>query len=293
MILTYSRALTPGTYLNRQKQAHCFITFTVLYNVPYLNPSPIDVCMYSQFLANKFDSIASVKNYMSGARTWVLEHGGNVSAFGGYEHSMMIKAISKDSDHVVKRAFPLLADHIFKIVCYLDCARNVPLCIKPCILIGFSCYLRSSNLVAPCLSVLGGPHTLFTKNIVDCGSNLKILIMSTKTKRVPYSVSIPMGEIPQICPVRAWRSYRNAVNPPQNGPAFVLNKVTPLNAPLVVNFMRDALRDNSDLDVQSISMHSLRRGAVQQAAKVGSPIPDIMSRGGWASRSGIRPYLSQ
>lgn len=133
MIRTYASALAHGTYLNRQKQAHCYITFAVLYNVPYLFPSPVHICMYSQYLANKMHSLSSIKNYISGARTWVLEHGGNPTVFSGYENSMMVRAITKASGHVVKRATPLTLDHILKIVAYLDKARNAPLAVKPCI----------------------------------------------------------------------------------------------------------------------------------------------------------------
>lgn len=291
MIQTYHRALAPGTYLNREKQAHLYLTFAVLYNVPYLHPLPVHICMYSQFLVNRFGSIASVKNYMSGARTWVVEHGGDPYSFAGHEHSTMIKSLTKDSTHVVKRAFPLTIDHIMKIVSYLDKARNVPPCIKPCILIGFSCYLRSSNLVAPSFSVIGGPHTLLARNIVDCGASLKVVIMSTKTKRVPYSLVIPSSELPLMCPVLAWRSYCFSVHLQPNQPAFVLNNKTPLSAALVVSLMKDALKSDPNVDVQLISMHSLRRGAAQQAAKFGAPLSDIMARGGWASKAGVRPYL--
>lgn len=290
---TYARALAPGTYANRAKQAHCYITFAVLYNVPYLSPNTLHVCMFSQFLANKFDSVSSVKNYVSGARTWVLEHGGNPSAFSGYEHSMMIKAILKDSNHVPKRAFPLSIEHLLKISAYLDKARNVPLCIKPCILIGFSCYLRSSNLLAPQISVLGGPHTLLAKDIIDCGSSLKVQIVSTKTRRLPYTLYIPSCDQPQICPVRAWRRYNNHEAPHPNGPAFIVNRINSLTPALVVQLMRDALSDDKTLDVLQISMHSLRRGAAQQAEKNGCTHQDIMARGGWASSSGLKPYLSE
>lgn len=293
MLQTYSRALAPGTYTNRAKQARVYITFAVLYDVPYLFPTTVNVCMFSQFLANKFNSIPSVKNYMSGARTWVLEHGGNTSAFAAYEQSMMIKALLKDSNHVPSRAFPLTVDHLIKIVAYLDKARNVPLSVKPCILIGFSCYLRSSNLVSPNFSLVGGTHTLLAQHVIDCGSYLKVQIVSTKTKRTPYSLCIYPCSTPQLCPVLAWKVYVAVVHPKPYGPAFVVNSVTALNAPLVVRLMRDALSGDPNIDLQKISMHSLRRGAAQQAVNSGSSIPDIMSRGGWASRSGLKPYLVQ
>lgn len=163
MVQTYSKALAPGTYVNREKQARCYLTFTVLYNVPFLAPTTVHICMFYQYLANRLNSLSSVKNYISGSRTWVIEHGGNPLAFAGYEQSMMMKALTKDSAHVVKRAFPLTFDHISAIVAYLDSARNVPLCVKPCILIGYSCYLRSSNLVSPNFVLYGGQHNLLAK----------------------------------------------------------------------------------------------------------------------------------
>lgn len=293
MLRTYNSALAPGTYLNRLKQARCYITFCVVYNVPYLSPIPVQICMFYQYLANRLNSISSVRNYISGARAWVTEHGGNALAFSGYEHSMMVKALAKDSTHTVKRAFPLTLDHIYVIVSYLDSARNVPLCVKPCILIGYSCYLRSSNLVSPNFAVCDGSHTLLAKHIVDHGDHLSIKICSTKTKTVPYSLVINSVNCPRLCPVTAWRNYAARINPPKNAPAFLISRVTSLSSNLVVRLMKDALSGFKDVELSAISMHSLRRGAAQQASRDGAALPRIMERGGWASNSGIHPYLIQ
>lgn len=292
MLQTYSKALAPGTYANRAKQAHCYLTFAVKYNVPYLFPNTVHVCMYSQYLANKFDSLSSVKNYLSGARTWVLEHGGDSQGFICHEQSTMIKSLSKLSTHVVKRAAPLSLHHVSLIVNYLDKARNAPLCIKPCILIGYSCYLRASNLVMSSFSMFGGSHTMLASDVLDHGDSLKVVISSTKTRSSPYSLVIPIISLPEICPVRAWRSYKQHFNPDPSGPAFMLNRVHPLNSMLVVKIMRDALSKCTDLDPAAITMHSLRRGAAQQAEKCGASLADIKQRGGWASNSGLKPYLS-
>lgn len=293
MLNTYATALAPGTYANREKQARCYLTFAVLYNVPYLTPSPVHICMFAQYLANKFGSVASVKNYMSGAHTWVLEHGGDTLYFSCYQQSTMVKAITKASKHVVSRAFPLTADHIRRIVSYLDKARNAPACIKPCILIGFSCYLRSSNLVSPTSTAWGGTHTLLARNVIDCGSSLKVVINSTKSRSVPFSLILPQINDLQMCPVKAWRDYRMSARLTPNGPAFVLNSVTPLCAPLVVKIMKDALCGDPEIDVQQISMHSIRRGAAQQAERIGCPLSDIVARGAWASPSSVTPYLTK
>lgn len=291
MLQTYSTALAPGTYVNREKQARCYLTFAVIYNVPYLCPSTVHICMFYQYLANKLNSISSVKNYISGARLWIAEHGGNNFAFTGYEQSMMIKSLTKDSTHVVKRAFPLTLQHLSVIVSYLDSARNAPLCIKPCILIGFSCYLRSSNLVSPNFVLWGGRHTLLTSHVTDRDNELRVLISSTKTNAVPYTVVIPAHVDPHLCPVVAWRYYYNRVRPAKNAPAFMLDHVSPLSAPLVVRLIKDALAGFEDVELLAISMHSLRRGAAQQAARDGAQLEHIMDRGGWASKSGVKPYL--
>lgn len=293
MLQTYSSALAPGTYQNRLKQARCYLTFSVLYNVPYLFPSPVHICMFYQYLANRLNSVSSLKNYISGARAWVVEHGGNPLAFSGYEHSNMLKALTKDSTHVVKRAFPLTVDHMSVIVSYLNSARNVPPCIKPCILIGYSCYLRSSNLVSPNFVIFRGQHSLLAKHIIDRGDSLQVWIMSTKTRAVPYSLTIPSINNSRLCPLSAWREYVARVHPSPSAPAFLLDHVTPLTSALVVRLMRDALKDCEDVELSAVTMHSLRRGAAQQASNNGSPIDSIMDRGGWASKSGLKPYLAK
>lgn len=206
----------------------------------------------------------------------------------------MIKALTKDSTHVPSHAFPLSIDHISKIVAYLDKGRNVPPCIKPCILIGFSCFLRASNLIDNNnFGVIDNCHTLLARHIVDCGSYLRVHIMTTKTRRLPYTLCVPLCELSQICPVRAWKEYKLVREPRSDGPAFVLNNGQSLTGALIVRLMRDALSDDETIPVLQISMHSLRRGAVQQAAKAGSSNDDIMLRGAWASESGLKPYLAQ
>lgn len=96
-----------------------------------------------------------------------------------------------------------------------------------------------------------------------------------------------------MCPVAAWKLYKLSTYLNPNGPAFVLPGGSPLCAPLVVNLMRDALSGDPAINVTQISMHSIRRGAAQEAEKQGSSISDIMLRGAWASRSGLNPYLAK
>lgn len=288
---TYYKALAPGTYDNRARQARSYIKFAILYNVNYLSPTILNVCMYIQYLANQQTAIRSIKNYVAGAKTWVLEHRGYITAFLSTEVSNMYKSVSKDSQHVTKRALPLSWEDIQSVCSYLDSCALTPLCVKPCILIAYSTFLRGSNLLASPHFPWGGPHTLLVRNILETSSGLIVVINSTKSRTKPYSVTIPRLPQTRFCPVHAWSWYVRSDNPPSSGPAFVLHDRSPLTSNMVVTFMKAALGNDPSRDVSQITMHSLRRGAAQDADRSGVDNQKIMKRGGWSSTSGFKPYL--
>lgn len=290
MCATFNSALAPGTYVNRYKQASTFVRFSLEYDVPYLTPDTTQICMFAQYLANRYPSISTVKNYISGAKNWVLEHNGDITSFFSHELQVMLKSISKKSTHVVKRATPLSVEDIILICHFIDAHSHIPQAVKPCILIGYSCYLRSSNLLAPFGADWAGPHTLLRRHVQEINGGLKITILSTKTRATPYSQFVPTNNSARLCPVLAWNKYVREVDPNPNGPAFVVNNVQTLPPILVVDTMRQALQSSPNVDVENISVHSLRRGAVQSAESSGCKLQDIMKRGAWASKAGIKPY---
>lgn len=99
MVSSYSTAIAPGTAANRKKQAEEYLRFTILYNVPHLSPTVTHVCMYAQRLANKHVAPNSIKNYLSGAKTWVAEHQGSTAAFFAPQLALLVKGFVKKSTH--------------------------------------------------------------------------------------------------------------------------------------------------------------------------------------------------
>lgn len=243
MLNTYSSALAPGTYINRAKQAESFITFAVLY-VNYFAPSVTDICMYSQYLANKHPSISTVKNYLSGAKSWVAEHNGNIDSFLSNEVPTLCKGIAKNSDHVVSRALPLTIAMLSQVCKFLDCYMLAIPAIKPCLLIGFSCYLRGGNLVYSGNDPWLDSHVLKANDVVIEERGLSIRIPSTKTLRFPYYLHIPYNLNALLCPVRAWITYKSKVNPRPHGPAFVVAKGTSLSQKVVLAAINSALSND-------------------------------------------------
>lgn len=68
------QSLAPGTMKNRLAQAVLYLKFMLTYNFHYLHPEISELTMYYQFLANTFNSPATVKNHVSGAKAWVHLH---------------------------------------------------------------------------------------------------------------------------------------------------------------------------------------------------------------------------
>lgn len=107
MLNSYDESVSSGTAANRLRQAKSYVQFCILYHVDPLAPLVPHLCMYAQYLTKTHASPQTVKNYMSGTRTWVCEHGGAITPFDSHDVSQVIKGFTKRSQHVPARAFPL------------------------------------------------------------------------------------------------------------------------------------------------------------------------------------------
>lgn len=290
---TLNHAVAPGTRVNRFRQAKAFVTFATIYGCNCLSPTIKDLVMYIKFMANSYSSPSSIKNYLSGAKYWVTIHAGNIASFLSLEVTEMIKAVVSESNHIPSPAAPITVHHL-KIICaFLDAHSSVIKSIKPCILITFACMLRASNVLSPSINSWAGAHTLLAGDIIFHQDYLDVIIRSTKTtsRKKPTLLRVLASPVISICPVRAWREYAVMINPCPSGPAFVLNSGLPLTPSPVVEAMRAALRAEGLNNTERISMHSLRRGAVQAAASEGVSHQEIMKHGVWKSSQGLSYYL--
>lgn len=250
--------------------------------------------MYIQFLKNSFASEVSVKNYISGARTWVLQHNGNVFAFDSIEVRQMFSALVSTSRHIPSPAFPLNPSHVKTVCDYIDSHPNIPLAVKPCLLIGYSCFLRTCNLLSPSTNNWIGPHTLLVSDVIPSDQGLLIYVRSLKNFNVKNPKFVQVNRVDNVnyCPVAAWSLYVTRVNPCPIGPAFMVDDYTPLVSRNVVDVMNLALKPVIPSGTK-VRMHSLRRGGTQSAAEQGASNEHLMLHGAWSSRKGLKYYLPQ
>lgn len=292
-LATYESALAPGTLNNRRRQATAYITFAVRYHFDYLRPLPINAAMYAQSLANMHKSPASLKNYLSGAKTWISHHIGDPSAFDSPPVQEVIRKLMKDSNHVPVQAEPLFPKEIKIIAEFLDTSDTFPPSVKSCILLTYACMLRSSNVLSPSKFSWGGAHTLASSDVMFNYPFLFICIRSTKTTSSSKPVLLKVCPVPTpvVCPVLAWMYYVRRMSPSPSGPAFMYDKTTPLTVGPVVTAIRSALAAAGYQNVSRFSRHSLTRGAAQLAAGLGAPHSEIMKHGIWRSEAGLRHYV--
>lgn len=257
----------------------------------YNRPSPMSACTLNTWQTHMQPQPPSKTLSPGQRRGW--RNIGDVQTPSCHLSSDMIKGFVKRSSHVPRRAAPLAPHHI-RIICdMLDASPSASSGIKPAILIGYACFLRSSNILSPSIQVWGGPHTLLAYHIKTDDQGLRIYINSTKTcpsGTGPIFV-IPYSSPRRYCPVSAWIAYKETVNPWPLGPAFVHRSGIPITPREVVGCMRIALQQQPDILPSQVTMHSLRRGATYAAVDQGLPIDTIKARGTWKSDSGVAPYL--
>lgn len=248
--------------------------------------------MYVQFLKNSFASQVSVKNYVSGAHTWIQLHKGSTCSFDSLEVKQMLAALDATSVHVPVPAHPLTSVDV-KLICdYIDSHPEIPLAIKPCILIGYTCFLRACNLLSPSTVKWLGPHTTLASDILFDGDRLLVLLRSSKTfnAKTPKVITVEKVTTPNYCPVRAWLNYKAYVNPCPIGPAFMVNDYTPLISRNVVDVLTRVLKPNLPPNAK-LSMHSLRRGGTQMATNEGASKEHLQVHWTWKSPNGLKYYL--
>ena len=294
MLQSYAAAFSQGTHKNRERQAATFIKFCLHNNYSYLHPTLVQTCCYIQHLANTMSSPATVKNYISGVKSWLGSHGGDPSPFTTPEALAVVRGAERLSTHVPFQAPELTPADIMIISDYLHQAGPDGVVLNSALLLTYFTFLRKSNVLSPSLSTWAGPHTLRRADVIPRPHGLTVVIRSSKTiSTAAQAVALIINKIPgsPYCPVAAWERNCRRVPGPPSTPAFMLTGLRPLTATPLVTVMRVALARTGRPDASQVSMHSLRRGAVLAAAGEGCHMEELCHHGTWRGRSGIAHYV--
>ena len=292
MQASYSAAFAPGTHQNRTRQTRAYLTYMVAHNRPVYNPTDLDILLYTQFLANSLKSPATVRNYISGAKTFLQQQGTSVAPFMSPFLLNLFKGITRLSTHTPIPA-PVIDLPRLKCMCdVLTAMDHEADTARTAILLGFTTLLRQSNLLPATVS--GQEHCIRRRDCVVEDDTLWVTINSTKTIFDPAKrVIIPVAASPsKYCPVAAWLRYTLRVPLDPDAPALMLSPVVPLTPQKLNAYMRTTLAMLALPEASKVTVHSLRRSGAQAAAANGASREHLMIHGTWAS-SAINSYVPQ
>lgn len=294
MLNSYEHAVSPGTANNRLRQAKVYLAFSVAYNINFLAPTLSDTAMFVQYLANSFKAPGTLKNYLSGAKLWVSQRGGDISAFLNPQVLEVVKGNENLSTHVPSPALPIKIHELFIITNFLHRFTPMSSPYIASLLIGFSTFLRASNLLSSSSLTNVNPHALLCQDVVSVPHGLKILVRSSKTisPKNPVIISVFSSPMSPLCPVQAWNRYVKLFNPSPLGPAFITHTGAPVTSNALVKLIRLALHKAGYKNSSKFSMHSIRRGATQTAAQLGASRNELKEHGTWKSDQGLKAYLN-
>ena len=286
MLSLYDRGLAPGTHKNREAQASRYIRFMKGHHAPTLNPGVYDVLQFVTSLYSALLSPGSIKNAISGARSWVLENQGDVSAFSSPSIKRLCKGGDALSSHCSSIAPPLTPNLLQSVIGFLRSLGPSTLMPVAALLIGYFSFMRQSNLLSPSALMWGGRHTIRRHDIQPCAHGLKVIIRSSKTISTSsgaVQLFIPQVNNSIICPVRAWARASSAFPALGSAPAFMSSSSRPLDTVTLTKILRWSLVMVNAPSPFTYTIRSLRRGAAQACLSLGVPVEAIKAQGTWES----------
>lgn len=267
-----------------------FIAFMIEYQLQVFAPSHVDILLYIQLLVNSHKTIGTIKNYLSGAKLFVAERGGDISAFSNHMIANFLKGIARKDTHVPRQAVPIPTSIMLRACSALRSLSQEGEIIAATVLFAFATMLRQCHMF---YTPHGYMHIIRRGDLLDKGDVIQVSVRSSKTTGRAHLSIIPVYPVPSgpICPVAAIRRALASVPAGAADPVFISPVTrTPFGAAYANLMLRAALTAVGFAGAQAASFHSLQRSSVQACAKAGLPLDEVKSHGLWRS-SAVRSYL--
>ena len=219
--------------------------FMLAYDFDYVSPSLTSCLLYIQCLANSFKNMTSVRNYLSGAKTFLTAAGGDPAPLSAPLVATVIRGAARLSTHVASPAPPLGRDALLGLCRGLAALGPDGRVAMAAVLFGVTTFLRQCNFL-PASTARPGPHLIRRRDIQDSGDALLVKVSSTKTRMIcdgPITLMIAPAPGSPYCPVDACRRAWRAVQAPYHAPLFLLPSTgSPLTRSGLLILVRGVLR---------------------------------------------------
>ena len=267
------------------------------YDILALPINTSDLCLYGQFLANRFKSPQSVKNYVNGVRILHILTDSPIENFKSFEVKLFMRGMTRIKAHHPKQAQPMTIEMLLAMYKFVNQSDSLHVTIWATILLAFFCFLRKSNVV-PETRESFSPSKQLLREDVKIGDNL-LLVHIKWSKTIQFggrSLEMPVMAIPgsPICPVQAYKNMLQKVKCGPKSAAFSRKCGNGVEPVLYSKFQGQLRRwvAAAGWEPSKFSSHSLRRGGgASLAFRAKVPTDLIKVHGDWASDCYLR-YLA-
>ena len=286
------QAFAEGTNKNLKIQWETFLLFCFYFNLTYLPVNTETLSLYAQFLSRSFESVQSIKNYLSGVQTMHYLLGYSTSQINDFLLNLSLRGMERVKLHLVKQARAITPEILISMHKFFDFSEPTDTVLWCLFLFAFFLFARKSNLVPDSLQ---SQHKKFLlrEDVESFGNILIVHIKWSKTIQFGQrTLKLPLIKIPGsvLCPVKAFNKMCKMVPALPSDPLFTLPKKKCVTYYQYQNKLRYFIQ-KIGLNPEEFSTHSMRRGGTTYAFQSKVPVELIKMHGDWRSDC-YQKYLS-
>ena len=267
--------MAESTLKSRRLQWNCYLRFCSKYSLPVFPCSNAQAALYATFLS-EFMVASSITTYIQAVIFFHNIHGHQPPEWKNFNLKSTISGIRNLQTAPSGRKDPLLPKHLARISKVVDKGSAVQKLVWAAMCFLFRTLLRISHVVS-------SPHTLKSKDVVFTNWGFFVRVLSSKTRKKtqkPQYIPVVRSPCSPICPVSLLEDIWSSSGSGECN-LFATDTITSISYS-VFNKTMDYLVRKSGIH-GDFSTHSLRRGGASFMSMIDCSIPQIKSRGNWAS----------
>jgi len=282
-VMTRNAACRPSTEANKKSMTRAYLMYCIHFDIHPLNPTPLVITMYIQFLSRTLKSPIAITNYVS-AISQLHKAMDLPSPTTNYRVSTMLRAVKIQSRHIPNKKSPINAKMLYQICDVCDLMGVTGLVLKSAYLMTFFTFVRQSNIAPTALSTLDITRHTTRADVIFSPPGLYLLLKWSKTFQTGEFTLLPVPEIQshKHCPVQTYKKMCNIIPAEKTSPMFLY----PSYKIVTISNLQTSLKYIVQLlgyDPIKFTMHSFRSGGATECHNASIPTDQIKKQGTWVS----------
>ena len=253
------------------------------------------MCWYLEHLAQQGHAPASISNAVSHLRTYYQMAGLDTAPLHHFRVGLALRALHITIRHVPAQRGPVSPDLLKAVIAIMD-GQPSSKATRLAFILMFTGFLRQSSVAPQSVAAYDPTRHLSAADLTLNPQGLRVAIKWTKTLQSAAdatSILLPSTADPTLCPVTAYRSYRDdqRTSPAPDAPLLTHTDGNTLTVPFIRRQWA-ALIKQVGADPAQHTLHSLRKGGATFTYNVAKArLNDVMTHGTWRSQA-VRSYIA-